>query len=81
MDKHLHINALEVLTIVVMVKLWATFWEGQRMKVFSDNSTSVVVLNTGHTRDLLLQVCLRETFFFVAKYEFDIWAGLFTCQG
>ena len=31
---HLHINALELLTIVVSVKLWGSLWSGLRIHIF-----------------------------------------------
>jgi hypothetical protein len=30
----LHINALELLTIIVCAKLWGVFWKGQRIVIY-----------------------------------------------
>ena len=68
-QQKLHINALELLTIIVMIKLWAKNWNGKRIKLFCDNETSVIVLNKGKTRDPFLQNCLREIQYLSAIYE------------
>ena len=68
----LHINALEMLTLVVALKLWGSGWKGKRIKLFCDNFTSVIVLNTGRSRDPFLQACLREICFLAAKLEFEV---------
>ena len=68
----LHINALELLTLVVALKLWGMAWKGYRIKLFCDNEASVTVLNTGRTRDPFLQACLREICFFAARFECEL---------
>lgn len=71
-DQHLHINALELLTVVVALKLWGPFLKGQKMVIYCDNSTSCHVINSGFSRDEFLQACLREICFQSAIYEFQI---------
>ena len=44
-DMQLHINALELLTIMVMLKLWGRNWRGKRVMLSCDNYTSVLVLS------------------------------------
>lgn len=72
LDMELHINELELLTLVVVCKLWGSQWKGMRIKIFCDNNTSVIVLNTGRTRDKFLQACLREICLLAANNEFEI---------
>ena len=67
-----HINALELLTIIVACKVWGPPWAGKRILVQCDNEVSVVVINSGRTRDKFLQACLRELHFIAAVHEFEI---------
>jgi hypothetical protein len=68
----LHINALELLTVIVCVKLWGSQWKGQRIVVACDNLVSVDVINSGRARDRFLLKCLRELLFLAASFEFEI---------
>ena len=72
LSHNLHINALELLTIVVAIKIWGDRWKGKRIQVYCDNMVSVAVINSGATKDAFLQKCLREILFFAAKHEFEI---------
>ena len=71
-SQELHINALELLTIVVALKLWAHKLRGKRLLMLCDNITSVFVINKGRTRDLFLQKCLREICFLAASAEVEV---------
>ena len=71
-DMKYSINALELLTIVVAVKVWGRQWSGKRIVVHCDNEVSVTVLNTGRSQNEFLQSCLREIEFFAAKFQFEI---------
>jgi hypothetical protein len=68
----LHINCLELLTIMVCVKVWGRLFSGKRIKVLCDNMTSVSALNSGAIRNTFMQKCLREICFIAATFEFDI---------
>ncbi len=70
--KDLHINALELLTIVLCIKVWGDSWKSQRILVYCDNEASVTVLNSGKTKDSFLQACVREICFLAACKEFEI---------
>lgn len=69
---NLHINALELLTVVVSIKVWGKRWMGKRIVIYCDNMTSVTVVNSGASRDPFLQQCLREICFWAARYEFEL---------
>ena len=47
LSRRLHINALELLCIMVALKVWEQFLRGQRIKILCDNIASVMVLNKG----------------------------------
>ena len=68
----LHINALELLCIVVALKVWGHRLTGKRMLIHCDNMTSVTVLNSGRTRDSFLQACLREIAFICALCQCEV---------
>ena len=70
--RSLDINCLELLAIVVAVKLWGHKWKSQRILLNCDNMTSVTVMNSGATRHLFLQLCLREINFLAAKFDCEI---------
>ena len=74
-DMNFHINALELITIVVAVKLWGAFLKGKKLVVNTDSSVSCQVLNSGFSRDHFLQSCLREICFYAALHEFQIKAN------
>jgi hypothetical protein len=69
---NLHINALELLGIVVALKVWGYKLRGKRMLVKCDNQTSVAVVNSGRAKDKFLQDCLRELAYISAIGEFEI---------
>lgn len=68
----LHINALEMLTIVVSAKLWGKFWSGRKILVKCDNESTVIIINTGRSRDPFLQACLRELILMAGRHSFEI---------
>ena len=55
-----HINQLECIVLVVAVKLWAKNLQWQRFVMNCDNQTTVWAINSGTSRDEVIQVPLRE---------------------
>lgn len=72
LDLELHINALELLTIIVALKLWADKLRNRRFQLYCDNMTSVVVINSGKSRDSFLQACLREICYIASVNNFEV---------
>lgn len=72
LSQNLHINQLEMLTIVIALKLWGELCKHKRVVIYCDNLVSVRVLNTGSSRNLFLQSCLREVCFIAATHQFEI---------
>ena len=70
--KRLHINALELLSVMVCVKVWSCKLKGSKIVIYCDNSSSVSVLNSGACRNSFMQSCLREICFEAASNEFEI---------
>ena len=71
-DQSLHINELELLTVVICLKTWGNMCRNQRIVIYCDNLTSITVLNSGRTHDIFLQKCLREITYLCAILECEI---------
>ena len=71
-EQNLHINCLELLTIVVSLRRWGKYMIGKRILVFCDNEAAVQILNSGHTRDAFMQKILREICFYAANLQFEV---------
>lgn len=72
MEKHLHINALELLTVVVALKVWGHKLKGKKVLIYCDNLSSVNLINRGFSRDDFHQSCLRELCYIAAVNEFIV---------
>ena len=68
----LHINALELLTIVVALKLWGTKLRGKKVLILCDNMSSCRLINRGFSGDEFHQTCLREVCYTAALNEFIV---------
>ncbi len=72
LQKGLHINALELLTIIVAYKICGHQWAGKCLLVKCDNEASVTVMNSGKSKDYFMQACLRELAFVCATHKVEI---------
>lgn len=68
----MHINALELITVMVALKVWAKVLVGKNVVLNCDNMVSVQVINSGRTKDAFLQNCLREILFIAAEHEIQV---------
>ena len=71
-QQQLHINALELLTIVVALKVWGKRLRGKKVLILCDNMSSCNVINRGASKDPFHQSCLREISFIAARNDFVI---------
>ena len=62
----LHINELELLTIVVALKVFGKFLKGKKVLIFSDNMSPFDLINKDTARDEFHQACLREVCYYLA---------------
>ncbi|CAG2216422.1 unnamed protein product [Mytilus edulis] len=69
-QQNLHINALELLSVIVCLKLWGQ--RGRKICIQCDNMVSVQVINQGKSRSRFLQACLREICFICAIKECEL---------
>jgi hypothetical protein len=72
--KNWHINALELLSLIVALTVWAKKLSGTRATVLCDNMATVWVINTGKTRDKVMQLLLRELCYITATNKFEVFA-------
>ena len=68
----LHINALELFTIVVTLKHWAPQLQGRKFIVACDNSAAVAVITSNASKDPFTQRCLRQMWFTTALFDFEV---------
>ena len=66
------INALELLTIMVAIKLWGAGLSGERMRMLCDNAVAVSAMNYARIRNRNMQACMRETAYWMAKFECEV---------
>ena len=63
---------LELLNVVVAVKVWRDQWAGHRVQIFCDNTNACCAVQTGRSRDVFVQECIRELFFFCAVFDIQL---------
>ena len=68
----LHINALELFTIVVALKHWAPQLQGCKFIVACDKSAADAVITSNVSKDPFMQRCLRQMWFTAALFDFDV---------
>lgn len=71
-DQSIHINGLELLTIIVAFKVWGRLLTRKKVLMLCDNLSSVVVSQTGRAKDRVLQACLRELVYTQARWGFEV---------
>ena len=69
---HWNITKKEMVTIMAAVKHWFSDLANLRVQIFVDNQACVALLNHGVTRCPILAACLREMYFFLAKYNIEL---------
>jgi len=67
--RHLNINQLELLTIVVSVKLWHERLRGLSVEILTDDQTSAYAINHQCSTDAFIQHCLRELWLLLALHN------------
>ena len=63
----IHINELELITVIVAIKLWTHKITNHNLLAYCDNAVSVDVVNSGKAHNRFTQACLREICFLTAK--------------
>jgi hypothetical protein len=69
-----HINVLELLALVAAITVWSSNLTNKRVTVWCDNLATVWVINTGKTRDKIMQALLRELCFVTSVNHCEVFA-------
>ena len=73
--KSQHINQLELVTILIVCKIWGKHWSGKKILAKCDNQASVEVIKSGRSLgDEYMMDCMREIAYCAACNEFEITA-------
>lgn len=67
-----HINVLELLSLVAAITVWSSNLTNRKVTVWCDNLATVWVINTGKTRDKIMQALLRELCFVTSVYHCEV---------
>ena len=73
-----HINQLECVTLVVAIAKWAPLFRCSKLLVNCDNQVTVQCINSGFSRNKVLQSCLRYLHRVMALESFDLKAQYLT---
>ena len=61
-----------MVTVMATYKHWFADLANLRVQIFVDNQACVALLNHGVTRCPILAACLREMYYFLAKYNIEL---------
>ena len=61
-----------MLNILVALRLWSHFWQGQRIVIQCDNQAVVSTLRSGRTKDVLLAAIARNILFLCASRDLEV---------
>ena len=67
------INQLEFLTIIVVLKVWGELFHRSKILIYCDNLNTVRAINSGSSRDRIMQQLLRNMHALITWYSIDIW--------
>ena len=70
--KERNIAELEIRAVIVALKIWGPKLKGQYFWVHVDNEAVAIIINTGASRDEVLQDSLREIAMIAAQHQFLI---------
>ena len=63
---------LELLNVVIALKVWREDWAGRKVKIFCDNSNACCAVQSGRSKDMFMQDCVREVFFVCAVADIEL---------
>ena len=57
--QNFNINQLECLMVVIAIAIWMQYLKRQKIAIYCDNQVTVQSINSGASRDVVIQKCLR----------------------
>ena len=73
-QKTSNINQLECLMVVIALKIFGSEFPRKKLVIFCDNLNTVLAINSGRSRDRVIQQCLREMHKTLALLNCDVHA-------
>ena len=67
-----HITVKELIPVVIAAAIWGRNWESSHIRVRSDNSAVVAIINGGYSRDTEVMHLMRCLHFLSARYDFRL---------
>ena len=58
--------------MVIALKVWREDWAGKKVKIFCDNSNACCAVQSGRSKDMFMQDCVREVFFECAVADIEL---------
>ena len=65
------ITQLAAMSVIIALKVWGTQLQGLKFTIQCDNEATVANVNSGRSRDNILQQWTSEIAFLACKYEFE----------
>ena len=72
LDRCKYINELECVVLTLALKKWGPKFGRKRIQIHCDNKVTVATVNTGTSRNEVIQACLREIHKLMGWYSFDL---------
>ena len=63
---------LEMLNILVALRVWASFCTSSLVTFYCDNMAVVQVVESGKTRDIFLNACIRKIWLITATHDIEL---------
>ena len=63
---------LELLNVIVAPKYWGHQWRGHTLQIKCDNMNACLAVQTGRSRDVYMQHCVREIFVLTVSFDIDL---------
>jgi hypothetical protein len=74
--KDMHINVLELETVLIAAELWGKNWKDCHILVRSDNVATVSAVNKGSSRNPEMLSIMQQIFWLSVKHEFRLSASI-----
>ena len=69
------INILELWPVLLAAKKWGSLWKGRKIRVYTDNTQVMSMVNTGRSTSVPCMFWLRELFWLSVVYNFHLVAS------
>lgn len=70
-----HINTKELQIVLLAIQRWSAFCQDKKIRVFTDNTTTLHALNKGSVRNVVASDILREIFMVCAQFNIKLVAS------